>query len=59
VPLLAPGSGSAVSLVLSDQKILPASGIVVLAYAVQGSSGPAPRIRFIKAPQGGVKKKSR
>jgi dihydrofolate reductase len=59
VPLLAPGSGAPVSLVLSDQKILPASGIVVLAYAVQGSSGPAPRIRFIKAAKRGVKKKSR
>lgn len=59
VPLLAPGSGSPVSLVLSDQKILPASGIVVLAYTVQGSGGPAPRIRYIKATTGGVKKKSR
>jgi dihydrofolate reductase len=59
VPLLAPGNGTPVSLVLADQKILPASGIVVLAYAVQGGSGPAPRIRFIKAAKAGVTKKSR
>lgn len=55
VPLLPPGA-SATSLVLADQKVLPASGIVALAYAVQGSNGPAPRIRYVKAAKGGGKK---
>jgi dihydrofolate reductase len=48
VPLLPPGK-STTSLVLADQKTLPGSGIVALAYAVQGGSGPAPRIRYVKA----------
>ena len=46
IPLLPPGA--ATELVLADQKILPASGIVVLAYSVAGSAGPAPHIRYIK-----------
>ena len=46
VPLLPPGAKT--KLVLTDQKTLPASGIVVLSYAVPGGVGPAPRIRFIK-----------
>jgi len=41
--------------VLSDRKILPASGIVVLAYSVPGTRGPAPRIRFIKSGNRGPK----
>jgi len=48
IPLLAPGSTSAISLVLADQKTLPDSGIVVLAYSVRGSSSAAPRIGFVK-----------
>jgi len=47
IPLLPPGA--ATELVLADQKILPNSGIVVLAYSVSGSAGPAPRIRYIKS----------
>ncbi len=46
VPLLS--GGPMVSLVLSDQKVLPASGIVALAYAVPGGVGPAPAISYIK-----------
>ncbi len=46
-PLLPPGA--ATKLVLADQKTLPASGIVALAYSVPGSVGPVPRIRYIKA----------
>lgn len=46
IPLLPPGA--AARLQLADQKILPASGIVVLAYSVPGGAGPAPRIRYIK-----------
>jgi dihydrofolate reductase len=55
VPLLPPGS-STTSLVLADQKVLPVSGIVVLAYQVHGGSGPAPRIRFLKAAKSKGKK---
>jgi dihydrofolate reductase len=47
IPLLPPGA--ATKLVLADQKILPASGIVVLAYSVAGSAGPAPRVRYIRS----------
>src|SRR5262245_48032578 len=47
VPLLPPGA--ATKLVLADQKTLPASWIVALAYAVPGGVGPAPRIRYIEA----------
>ena len=46
IPLLPPGA--ATKLVLADQKVLPASGIVALAYEIPGSVGPAPRIRYIK-----------
>ena len=46
VALLPPGSTT--KLVLSDQRILPASGTVVLAYSMPGAGGPAPRISFIK-----------
>lgn len=54
VPLLPPGE-SITSLVLADHRVLPASGIAMLAYSVQGSSGPAPRIRYVKAAKGGGK----
>ena len=47
VPLLAPGA--ATKLTLADQKTLPVSGIVALAYSVPGGIGPAPRIRYVKA----------
>lgn len=45
IPLLPPGG--AAKLALADRKILPASGIVVLAYSVPGGAGPPPRIRYI------------
>ena len=45
IPLLPPGAST--TLVLSDTKVLPASGIVVLAYAVPGGVGPAPTIHFV------------
>ena len=47
IPLLPPGTST--KLVLADQKILPASGIVVLAYTVAGTAGAAPSIRYIKS----------
>jgi dihydrofolate reductase len=45
VPLLPPGADA--KLVLSDTKVLPASGIVMLSYFVPGGVGPAPRIRYV------------
>jgi dihydrofolate reductase len=47
IPLLPPGART--TLVLADQKVLPASGIVALAYSIPGGVGPAPRIRYVKA----------
>ncbi len=47
IPLLPPGAST--TLVLSDTKVLSESGIVVLAYAVPGGVGPAPKIRFVTA----------
>ena len=58
VPLLPPGATT--KLVLTDQKILPASGIVALSYSVPGGGGPAPRIRYVKparTPKRPVKKR--
>jgi dihydrofolate reductase len=46
IPLLPPAA--ATQLVLTDQKTLPTSGIVALAYSVPGGVGPAPRIRYVK-----------
>ena len=46
IPLLPPGSRTTLRLV--DQKVLPASGIVVLSYAVPGSAGPPARIATSK-----------
>jgi len=57
IPLLPPGA--ATELVLADQKTLPASGIVMLAYSVPGGVGPAPRIRYIKAAKSRGKKTTR
>jgi dihydrofolate reductase len=54
VPLLPPGA--ATKLILADQKILPASGIMALSYSVPGGVGPAPRIRYIKAAKTRLKK---
>jgi dihydrofolate reductase len=48
VPLLPPGSMT--KLVLKDQKVLPASGIVALSYSVPQGAG-APRIRYVKSPK--------
>ena len=53
IPLLP--SGASTTLMLADHKVLPASGIVVLAYSVPGARGPAARIRFIKAGKSGRK----
>ena len=54
IPLLPPGA--ATKLVLADQKTLPVSGIVTLAYSVPGGVGPAPRIGYIKPAKSRAKK---
>ena len=46
IPLLPPGGS--VRLVLADQKTLPRSGVMMLAYSVEGTSGAPPRIRYVK-----------
>ena len=46
VPLMPPGATT--KLVLADQKTLPASGIIALAYAVPGGVGPAPKVGYVK-----------
>ena len=46
VPLLPPGSMA--KLVLSHQKTLRTSGIVVLSYTVHGAAASAPPIRYVK-----------
>lgn len=56
IPVLPPGASA--TLVLSDVKRLPATGIVVLAYSVAGSTGRAPKIRFVKARRKKKKKKT-
>lgn len=47
IPLLP--EGASVKLTLIDLKRLPASGIVVLAYAVEHSKARPPRVRYVKA----------
>jgi dihydrofolate reductase len=46
IPLLP--EGDHVKLVLADHKILPASGIVALSYAVKGAHAEAPPIGYVK-----------
>lgn len=57
IPLLPPGASA--KLELADQKILPGSGIVTLAYSVAGSTAPAPRIRYINPGKSRKKKATR
>jgi dihydrofolate reductase len=54
IPLLP--TGAETKLVLADQKTLPASGIVALAYSVPGGVGPPPRIGYVKAAKGRTRK---
>ena len=57
IPVLSPGV--AAKLVLSDVKRLPKSGIVFLAYAVEGATAPPPRIRYVRKKQAGMGKARR
>jgi dihydrofolate reductase len=56
VPLLPPGAST--TLVLADQKTLPASGIIALSYSVPGGI-PAPPIGYLKAARPHAKKSKR
>lgn len=47
VPLLPPGAMA--KLVLTDHKLLPASGILMLSYTVQGATASAPAIRYVRS----------
>ena len=47
IPLLPPGASA--KLVLTDHKLLPASGILMLAYSVHGTAAKAPGIRYIRS----------
>lgn len=46
VPLLP--AGTRTKLILAEQKTLPKSGIIALAYSIPGGVGPAPSIRYVK-----------
>ena len=46
IPLLP--SGRSTTLVLTDQKTLPKSGIIALAYSIPGGVGPAPKVGYVK-----------
>ena len=56
IPLLPPGATT--KLTLTDQKTLPASGIVALSYSIPGGAGPAPRIGYVKPAKAQSKKKT-
>lgn len=47
IPLLPPGATT--TLQLSDVKTLP-SGIIALAYAIPGGTGPVPKVAYLKQP---------
>jgi hypothetical protein len=57
IPLLP--SGSTTTLELVDHRLLPASGIVVLSYAVPGTAGPPAGIKYIKPASARKKGNSR
>ncbi len=46
IPLVTPGPLA--TLTLADRKVLPASGIIVLAYQVSGCTALPPRIEYVK-----------
>lgn len=56
IPLMP--AGSAARLVLTDQHVLPTSGIVALSYSVRGATTPAPRIGYIKKKNSAARKKT-
>jgi dihydrofolate reductase len=57
IPLLPPGGRA--KLVLADQKTLPKSGILALAYSIPGGIGPSPRVGYVKPVKTRPKKSAR
>ncbi len=57
IPLVQPGSTT--KLTLADQKTLPATGIVVLSYAVGDAKNSPPRIVYVKTRKVTKRKKAR
>jgi dihydrofolate reductase len=57
IPLLPPGARA--TLTLSDYKVLPKSGILMLSYSVQGAVGAAPPIQYIKSASNGKKRSAK
>lgn len=57
IPLLPPGATTTLKLV--DQKTLPRSGIVVLAYSVPGGVAPASRIRHVRTSRARARRTAR
>jgi dihydrofolate reductase len=51
IPLMPPGSQ--IKLTLADRRVLPDSGIVILAYTVNGSTAQPPRIEYVNAGASG------
>jgi dihydrofolate reductase len=56
IPLLPPGATT--TLILSDHRVLPASGIVALSYSLPGGAGPAPQIRYVTPTKIAPKKRA-
>jgi dihydrofolate reductase len=56
IPLLPPGATT--KLILSDHRVLPASGIVALSYSLPGGAGPAPQIRYVTPTKIAPKKRA-
>jgi dihydrofolate reductase len=57
IPLMPPGVTT--RLLLADQRTLPESGILALAYSVPGGIGPPPRVGYIKQHKESRKKSAR
>ena len=57
IPLMPPGATT--KLVLADQKTLPKSGIIALAYSIPGGVGPAPAVHYVKPNKSRVEKRTR
>ena len=47
IPLLPPGATT--KLVLTDHKLLPGSGILMLSYSIPGAAAPAPGLRYVRS----------
>ena len=57
LPVLPPGAET--KLELADHRVLPKSGIVMLAYSIPGGAAPASKIRHVRKPTTKPKRASR